>query len=36
VLEVASELGLTTNAVYLARSRVLSRLRVELDGLWNE
>ena len=32
--EVALELGLTTNAVYLARSRVLRRLRRELQGLW--
>jgi RNA polymerase sigma-70 factor (ECF subfamily) len=31
--EVAAELGLTVNAVYLARSRVLRRLREELDGL---
>ncbi|HJZ56074.1 MAG TPA: sigma-70 family RNA polymerase sigma factor [Gemmataceae bacterium] len=31
--EVAAELGLSTNAVYLARSRVLNRLRTELDGL---
>jgi RNA polymerase sigma-70 factor (ECF subfamily) len=31
--EVARELGLTTNAVYLARGRVLRRLREELDGL---
>ena len=31
--EVAAELGITPNAVYLARSRVLQRLRVELDGL---
>jgi len=31
--EVAQELGLTVNAVYLARSRVLRRLREELDGL---
>jgi RNA polymerase sigma-70 factor (ECF subfamily) len=30
---VAKELGITTNAVYLARSRVLARLRVELAGL---
>jgi RNA polymerase sigma-70 factor (ECF subfamily) len=30
---VAAELGLTANAVYLARSRVLARLRAELDGL---
>lgn len=31
--EVAAELGLTVNAVYLARARVLARLREELDGL---
>jgi RNA polymerase sigma-70 factor (ECF subfamily) len=31
--EVAQELGITINAVYLAKSRVLSRLREELDGL---
>jgi RNA polymerase sigma-70 factor, ECF subfamily len=30
---VAKELGLTINAVYLAKSRVLSRLREELAGL---
>lgn len=30
---VAGELGLTVNAVYLARARVLSRLRQELQGL---
>jgi RNA polymerase sigma-70 factor (ECF subfamily) len=30
---VASELGLSVNAVYLARSRVLRRLRQELTGL---
>lgn len=30
--EVAAELGLTVNAVYLARARVLRRLRKELDG----
>jgi RNA polymerase sigma-70 factor (ECF subfamily) len=33
VAEVARELGITTNAVYLARSRVLSHLRRDLDGL---
>ena len=33
--EVAAELGVTTNSVYLARSRVLRRLRQELDGLWD-
>jgi RNA polymerase sigma-70 factor (ECF subfamily) len=31
--EVAAELGMTPNAVYLARSRVLRRLREELQGL---
>jgi RNA polymerase sigma-70 factor (ECF subfamily) len=31
--DVAQELGLTENAVYLARSRVLRRLRQELRGL---
>jgi RNA polymerase sigma-70 factor (ECF subfamily) len=30
---VAQELGLTVNAVYLAKSRVLTRLRQELAGL---
>lgn len=32
--EVANELGLSVNAVYVAKSRVLRRLREELDGLW--
>jgi len=31
--EVAEQLGLTVNAVYLAKSRVLRRLREELQGL---
>jgi RNA polymerase sigma-70 factor (ECF subfamily) len=31
--EVARELGLTENAVYLAKGRVLRRLRQELEGL---
>jgi RNA polymerase sigma-70 factor, ECF subfamily len=31
--EVAEELGLSINAVYLAKSRALSRLRTDLDGL---
>jgi RNA polymerase sigma-70 factor, ECF subfamily len=31
--EVAAELGMTVNAVYLAKSRVLRRLRQELEGL---
>jgi RNA polymerase sigma-70 factor (ECF subfamily) len=31
--EVAAELGITVNAVYLAKSRVLGRLRQDLDGL---
>ena len=33
--EVAAELGLTPNAVYLAKARVLARLRQELAGLWD-
>jgi RNA polymerase sigma-70 factor (ECF subfamily) len=32
--EIAAELGITENAVYLARARVLKRLRAELEGLW--
>ncbi len=32
-LEVARELGITENAVYLAKCRVLRRLREELGGL---
>ncbi len=31
--EVAAELGLSVNAVYVAKSRVLRRLRRDLDGL---
>jgi len=31
--EVAAELGLSVNAVYLAKSRVVARLRQELEGL---
>lgn len=31
--EVAAQLGLSENAVYLAKGRVLRRLRHELDGL---
>jgi RNA polymerase sigma-70 factor (ECF subfamily) len=31
--DVAAELSITENAVYLARHRVLSRLRQEIDGL---
>lgn len=31
---VADELGISINAVYLARGRVLRRLKQELDGLW--
>ncbi|MCE9567744.1 MAG: sigma-70 family RNA polymerase sigma factor [Planctomycetes bacterium] len=30
--EIATELGITANAVYLARHRVLIRLREEIDG----
>jgi RNA polymerase sigma-70 factor (ECF subfamily) len=33
VPQVARELGVTENVVYIARSRVLRRLRAELDGL---
>jgi RNA polymerase sigma-70 factor (ECF subfamily) len=33
--EVAAELGLTPNAVRIAKSRVLSRLRQEAEGLLN-
>ena len=32
--EIAAELGITENAVYLARARVLKRLRADLQGLW--
>jgi RNA polymerase sigma-70 factor (ECF subfamily) len=31
--DVAAELGITVNAVYLAKGRVLRRLRQELDGM---
>jgi RNA polymerase sigma-70 factor (ECF subfamily) len=31
--QVSSELGMSLNAVYVAKSRVLSRLRTELEGL---
>jgi RNA polymerase sigma-70 factor (ECF subfamily) len=31
--EVAAELGITVNAVYLGKSRVLARLRQDLEGL---
>jgi RNA polymerase sigma-70 factor (ECF subfamily) len=31
--DVAAELGTTANAVYLARHRVLTRLRQELEGV---
>jgi len=31
--EVAAEQGITVNAVYLAKSRVLGRLRQDLEGL---
>jgi RNA polymerase sigma factor (sigma-70 family) len=33
VADVAAELSLSANAVYLARNRVLTRIRLELDGL---
>jgi RNA polymerase sigma-70 factor (ECF subfamily) len=32
--DVAAELGISVAAVYAAKSRVLRRLRQELDGLW--
>src|SRR5262249_2136936 len=35
VADVAAELGLSANAIYLARSRILQRLRVELAGWLN-
>jgi RNA polymerase sigma-70 factor (ECF subfamily) len=34
--EVARELGTTTNAVYLAKSKVMRRLRQELEGLLDD
>lgn len=34
--EVAAELGMTTNAVYLARHRVLERLRAEFEDLLDD
>jgi RNA polymerase sigma-70 factor (ECF subfamily) len=34
VPDICQTHGLTPNAVYLARGRVLARLREELDGLW--
>ena len=34
--EVAAELGISAGSVYVAKSRVLSRLRQELDGLLDE
>ena len=32
--EIAAELGISINAVYLAKGRVLKRLRAELDGMF--
>jgi RNA polymerase sigma-70 factor (ECF subfamily) len=32
---VAAELGITENAVYIAKCRVLRHLREQLDGLWD-
>jgi RNA polymerase sigma-70 factor (ECF subfamily) len=34
--EVAGELGITSNAVFIAKSRVLARLRQESEGLLDE
>jgi len=33
--EVAADLGMTTAAAYMAKSRVLARLRQELEGLFD-
>ncbi len=33
--DVAADLGISVNAVYLAKARVLTRLRRELQGLWD-
>ena len=33
IATVATELGITRNAVFIAKSRVLSRLRKEMEGL---
>jgi RNA polymerase sigma-70 factor (ECF subfamily) len=33
--EVAAEVGISVKAVYLAKARVLRRLREELQGLWD-
>jgi RNA polymerase sigma-70 factor (ECF subfamily) len=33
--EVAAELAMSVKAVYLAKARVLRRLRQELEGLWD-
>ncbi len=33
IVDVAAELGVSTNAVYISKFRVLQRLRHELDGL---
>ena len=32
--EIAKSLGISVNAVYLAKGRVLRRLREQLDGIW--
>ena len=32
--DISEQLGISTNAVYVNKSRVLRRLREELDGLW--
>jgi len=33
--DIAQKLGISENAVYLSRGRVLKRLRAELAGLWD-
>lgn len=34
-VEVATELGISENAVYLAKRRVMQRLKESLDGMWD-
>ena len=36
VTEVAQRLGITPNAIYVAKARVMSRLREEVRGLVDE
>ena len=34
--EVAAELGISENAVFIAKCRVIQKLRLELDGLLDD